>query len=86
LIATVAAEQLESPRYQLNRYEDMIAACIGHAYKAAQMSGKDGEAKVDAVWDVKDRLVVEMRLERPTFNSDVFGQRVQYWFEQSNGY
>ena len=82
----MTSQNLESPRYQLNDYEDMIAACVGHAYKAAQMSGKDSEARVDGVWDLKDRMVVEMRLMRSTFNSDVFTERVQYWFEQATGY
>ncbi len=78
--------QLESPKYQLTECEDMIAACIGHAYAKARNASKDSEARMDAVWDVKNRLVLEMRLNRATFNSDVFIQRVQHHFELATGY
>lgn len=81
-----AAEPLESPRYQLTEVEDMIAACVGHAYKAAQMASKDSDAKVDGVWDLKDRLELELSLMRPTFNHDVFTQRIQHHFELANGF
>lgn len=77
---------LESPRYQLTEVEDTIAACLGHAYKAAQMASKNSEDRADAVWDVKDRLVLELRLARPEFNSDVFVERIQHYYELAEGF
>jgi hypothetical protein len=73
-------------RYTLTETEDMIAACLGHAYKAAQQSPRDSEARADAVWDVKHRLTLELSLARPTFNSDSFVAAIQRHYELASGF
>ena len=64
---------------------DLIAACVGAAYKQAQMSDEP-EVRASAIWDLKERLVLELRLDNPRFNSDTFISRVQYWYEKHTGY
>lgn len=59
---------------------DLIAACVGAAY-----ADRIGTPEADGVWDVKQRLVLEMQLADPKFDTDHFSARVQYWYEQHGG-
>lgn len=53
---------------------DLIAACIGAAQvKYEQDTGKE------AISDLSDRLVLEMKLDNPSFNESIFWERVEYW-------
>jgi hypothetical protein len=64
---------------------DMMAACLGAAYKAAQLHSDNPDARADAVWDVKQRIVNELQLDDPRFDSDKFIARVQYWYHAHTG-
>lgn len=78
-------ETLESQRYQLTEAEETIAACLGHAYAHALGHRDNPESRVEAVWDMKDRVVLEFQLERPKFNRDTFIERIQHHFERASG-
>ena len=59
---------------------DLIAACIGVAFRAANNADK-----VQAIRDVESRLVLEMELDNPRFDLDKFNSRVDYWLKQHGG-
>lgn len=53
---------------------DLIAACIG----ASQACYDDKTHKIGRD-DLVDRLILEMKLDNPRFNEEIFWDKVEYW-------
>ncbi len=55
---------------------DLIAACIGAAQAQYDEHGYNRIGRDDLI----DRLILEIKLNNPSFNEEQFWIRVEYWY------